>query len=64
MTQKQQGKLVVPILGVEWGKLSIETHNNITQIEERTVEFIRYLYADDPKAATEILKRIGFVELR
>ena len=44
----------------EWGKLSSSTRVN--RIEQRTCEFIRHVYYDNPEAAEEILKRIGFVD--
>ena len=46
----------------EWGKLSSSARVN--RIEQRTCEFIRHVYYDNPEAAEEILKRIGFVRKR
>ena len=44
----------------EWGKLSSSARVN--RIEQRSCEFIRHVYYDNPEAAEEILKRIGFVD--
>ena len=63
MTPKPKDDMFIPVPQNEWVKLSLPTQIKIGQIEEHTCEFIRYLYSDDQEAATEILKRIGFVEL-
>jgi len=52
--------LVIPIFNKEWDNLSPKTQHAVTKIEDRTNEFIRFLYRENPEVAEEILKRIGF----
>ena len=54
--------LYIPVSEEEGEKLSSSTRDSINRIEQRTCEFIRYVYSDCPEVAEEILKRIGFVD--